>query len=112
MILEPQFHRGSSDCPKDLGWATPALILVSIGTRERDNKLPLFPQSFNTKRNDVTFAKVDGRFLSQTHTGRCSGGDDVSRLEAHKATEVADQMGDAKHHRARISVLVSVAIHV
>ena len=45
-----------------------------------------------------------------SYSRRRSGRNDVSRLKAHEAAQVADKMGDAKDHRAGRAILIAVPI--
>ena len=50
------------------------------------------------ERDDVAGAQIHWRLLTQANARRSSRGDDVSWLQTHKATDVADQVSDTEDH--------------
>ena len=77
------------------GWTMLALVKLgknsarSSQETEGNDGLGLFSKSLNTKPDFVACTKIHGRFLAQTYTWRRSRGDNVSRLETHESTQIA-----------------------
>src|SRR5690606_20552195 len=76
-----------------------------------DGSLCLFAQTLDAETHDLTGAQLDRiRLHSEADARRCSGGDDVAWLQAHEPGDVADDLGDAENHGARVAVLTAHAI--
>ena len=74
--------------------------------------LPLFSQSFNPKSHNVAFLQELGGCHPQSDSGRRSGTDDVSGLQAHVVADVMYKIRDIKHHGACISILNSFSVQL
>ena len=53
-----------------------------------------------------------GGFVAHADARRRAGRDDVARQQRHELADVADQMRDAEHHRARVAALHALAVDV
>src|SRR5262249_53462721 len=72
--------------------------------------LTLLAQAGDAQAHRLAGPQVARRLLPHADAGRRTCGDDVARLQAHEAAEGAHEPRDAEHHRARVAVLVAVAV--
>ena len=77
-----------------------------------NHSLALFTQPFNPKPHHVARSQINRRLLSQPNSGRRPRRNNISRLQAHKPAQIADQMSHPKHHRRCRSILVPVPVQI
>src|ERR1041384_2874278 len=74
--------------------------------------LTLLAQALDAQAHRLAGDEVARRLLSQADAGWRAGGGDGARLQAHEAAQVAHELRDLEHHRARVPVLEPVAVHL
>src|SRR5437773_4999323 len=60
-----------------------------------DDELVLFPQAVDAQADTLSRLQVDRRLLPHADARWGAGGDDVARLQAHEAADIAHQKGNA-----------------
>src|SRR5271155_3492913 len=87
-------------------------MVARCGLISRDYALVLLAQPFDAQAHPVSRPQIYRGPLPHADSRWRTGGNNVSGLEAHESANVADQLANAKNHRARRSVLVAVAVHL
>ena len=72
----------------------------------------LLTQALNAETNLLSGPEKYRRLVPEADARRRSREDDVTRLQAHVATQIADEERHPENHRARRAVLKSLAIDV
>src|SRR5262245_41393456 len=72
--------------------------------------LRLNAQAVDPQAQRLSGAQVRRRLLAEPDARRRPGRDHVAGVQAHEARQVADELRDAEDHRARVAVLVALAV--
>src|SRR5579872_444654 len=86
------------------------------GTAESDSRGRLYVLALNSQLVDselhhIPGAQIARRLLSETHSRRRTGADQIARHEGYISTDVAHEFVHPKYHGSRRAILKTVAIH-